>query len=165
MKIFKEIISYILIIAFVVGIRTYLITPARVNGASMETTLFDGDILLLEKFNKKYQRFDIVVFNYDNSSLVKRIIALPGEHVKYLDDKLYINNELVVEDYINEQTGNFDLTSINYEVIPDGYYFVMGDNRDNSVDSRLIGLIAEKDILGKTNFRIFPFNKIGSLDY
>lgn len=165
MKILKEIISYVLIIAFVVVVRVYLITPARVNGASMESTLYDGDILLLEKFDKKYQRFDVIVFNYDNSSLVKRVIGLPGEHIKYVDNKLYINNEEVAEPFIKEATINFDLTSINYEVVPDGYYFVMGDNRDNSVDSRLIGVISKNDILGKTNFRIYPLNKIGSLSH
>ena len=79
MKKIKELIPYILIISLVILIRTFIITPVRVDGPSMEDTLENGDILLLQKFNNNYQRFDIVVLNYNNEKLVKRIIGLPGE--------------------------------------------------------------------------------------
>ena len=90
MKKIKELIPYILIITLVILIRTFIITPVRVDGPSMEDTLENGDILLLQKFNDNYQRFDIVVLNYNNEKLVKRIIGLPGEKVAFIDNKLYI---------------------------------------------------------------------------
>ena len=102
-----------------------------------------------------------MVFNYGASKLVKRVIGLPGEHVKYENNKLYINNELIEEDFISVKTTDFDLKQLGYDIIPDGYYFVVGDNRNNSKDSRMIGLISADDILGSTSFSFFPFNKFG----
>ena len=93
-KFFKELIPYIIIIIVVILIRTFIITPVRVDGDSMNPTLENTNLLLLEKFNKNYKRFDVIVFNHNNTKLVKRIIGLPGDSIEYKTDKLYINGKL-----------------------------------------------------------------------
>lgn len=158
MKYLKEAIPYVLIFVFVVLLRTFVITPVIVSGDSMNTTLKDGQYLLLKKYDKTYSRYEVIVFNYDNSKLVKRIIGLPGEHIAYKDGKLYINGEMVEDQFAN-QTVDFDLKYLGYDTIPEGYYFVLGDNRKYSSDSRIIGLISEDMIEGTTNFRFFPLGK------
>ena len=167
MKILKELSSYLLIIVIVVLIRVFIATPVRVNGASMEPTLDEGDILILNKINSNYKRFDIVVINKvvngEKTKLVKRIIGLPGETIEYKDNILYINDE-EIEDKAIYRTGNFTLKGLyNVNEIPDNYYFVMGDNRGKSSDSRdyNIGLIKKSEIAGTVKFRLYPFNKIG----
>lgn len=162
MKILKEVIPYVLIVIIVVVIRTYVVTPVKVQGDSMIPTLKNKEILLLKKYDKKYERFDIIVFKTEDDKLVKRVIGLPGEHIKYVDNKLYVNDKLV-KDAIDVETENFDLNYLGVDKIPEGYYFVLGDNRGNSTDSRLIGLIDEKTILGSTSFSIFPFSTFGKV--
>ena len=164
MKWVKELIPYIIIIVIVVLIRSFIITPVKVNGASMNPTLQNNDVLLLQKLNRNFKRFDIVVFNYNGEKLIKRVVGLPGEYVEYKNNQLYINNKLVKETFHKAITGYFDLKSLNYDVIPKGYYFVMGDNRTNSVDSRMIGLIKAEDILGKTSFVVYPIQNFGIID-
>ncbi len=164
MKFIKEIVPYIVIIIAVVLIRTFIVTPIKVDGASMNPTLNDGEVMLLNKFDKNYKRFDIVVVNYGDTKLIKRIIGLPGEHIKFINNKLYVNNKLVHDIKLDDETSNFDIREINYEVIPDDSYFVMGDNRNNSTDSRIIGPINKSNIVGKTNIIIFPFNKFGKVE-
>lgn len=161
MKIIKELIPYIIIIVVVVLIRCFIVTPVVVNGTSMYPTLKDKDIVLLKKFDKNIERFDIIVFNYNNSRLIKRVIGLPGEHVKYVNGILYINNEKIEDVELDVETYNFYLEDLGYDKIPDDYYFVLGDNREVSQDSRIIGLVSKKDICGVGVFRIFPLNKIG----
>lgn len=163
-NLFQEIMTYVLIILIVILIRTFIVTPVRVDGDSMNDNLKNGEILLLKKYDKTFERFDVVVFKYGNDKLIKRIIGLPGESVVYKDSKLYIDNKYVEESMIEKNTYDFDLRELGFDEIPSGYYFVMGDNRTNSKDSRIIGLISEKDILGTTNFIIFPFNKFGSIN-
>lgn len=165
-KFLKEIYPYVLIIIVVVLFRTFIATPVRVDGASMYPTLSDGNILILNKLNKKINRFDIVVINFENAKLVKRIIGLPGEKIEYNNNKLYINGE-EIDDVAISRTSNFSLKQLyDLDRIPDNYYFVMGDNRNNSSDSRdyRIGLIREQDIIGTTTIRLFPFNKIGKFN-
>jgi signal peptidase I len=159
MKIVKEIIPYILIIFFVVIIRTFIVTPVIVSGQSMADTLSDGDILILKKYDKTYTRGEIIVFNYSNSKLVKRVIGLPGEYVSYKNGKLYIDGNLVDDDF-SSITHDFELSDLGYNKIPEGYYFVLGDNRNKSSDSRIIGLVKESDILGSTSFSLLPFKSI-----
>lgn len=156
MKIIKQIIPYAVILILVVLIRSFIVTPVIVSGESMDDTLKDGNILLLKKYDKNYERFDIVVFDYQDSMLVKRIIGLPGDHIRYQDGILYINDE-IVEDKFASDTFDYDLEYLSVDVIPEGYYFVLGDNRMKSSDSRIIGLISEKDISGTTSFSLWPF--------
>ncbi len=161
-KFLKEIYPYIIIVIVVVIIRTFIATPVRVDGESMNSTLSDGDILILNKLDKSFKRFDIVVINYKGSKLVKRIIGLPGENIEYKDNILYINGN-ITNDVAVARTSNFSLEQLyNIKKIPNNCYFVMGDNRGNSMDSRdyRIGLINKKNIVGTTSIRLFPFNKI-----
>ena len=154
-KIVKEIIPYIIIIIVVVLIRTFLFTPVVVVGDSMVPTLENKQILLLDKITyrfKEIKRFDIVVIDTGKSEIIKRIIGLPGETVEYKDNLLYINGE-VMESIYNFDTQDFTMESITEsELIPEDKYLVLGDNRLVSSDSRIIGLIDKKDILGKTSF-------------
>lgn len=167
MKFIKELIPYVIIIVTVVLIRTFIVTPVQVDGISMYPTLKDNEILLLKKYDKDYKRFDIVVLKYKNDKLIKRIIGLPGESIKYVDDKLYVNDKLVEENFSkNTETDDFDISYLLNEEetkIPDNMYFVVGDNRDNSTDSRIIGLINKEDIEGTVDFALFPFNKFGKI--
>ncbi len=156
----KEIIPYIVIIITVVLIRTFLITPARVDGESMENTLYNGEIVLLNKIDLKLnglKRFDIVVFKQEKDLLIKRVIGLPGETVEYINNELYIDNKKVGIPFEFENTNDF-----KYEV-PDNEYFVLGDNRDNSKDSRYFGSVKLKNIKGKVKFILFPLKRIGKV--
>ncbi len=156
----KEILSYIIIIVVVLLIKTYIATPVKVNGNSMNNTLKDNDIMILDKITYRFQeieRFDIVVLKNGDDYLIKRVIGLPGETVEYKNNKLYINGKNVDEKFIHEKTDDFVMN----EKIPDDCYFVVGDNRPISKDSRYIGVINKKDILGKTSLVIFPFSRFG----
>ena len=165
LKIFKEIIPYVIVIVIALFIRTYIASPVRVDGKSMNNTLKNGAILILNKLDKSYDRFDVVVIDIGETKIIKRIIGLPGESVKYKDNKLYINNkEVTTKEF--EYTSDFSLEEIyGYVILPNDYYFVMGDNRDESSDSRdpRIGLIKKDQIKGVTKTRIWPLNKIGSI--
>lgn len=164
MKLLKEIIPYVIIVIVVVLIRTFIITPVSVDGNSMYPTLKDKEILILKKYDKQIKRFDIVVFKYGDSKLIKRVIGLPGEKVEYKNNNLYIDDNKIKDVFLLTETDDFNLKNLDVEVIPDDYYFVLGDNRINSSDSRTIGLISIKDIEGTVSFRAFPFKRIGNID-
>lgn len=163
MKFIKEIIPYIIVVLVAILIRTFIVTPVQVDGESMYPTLDNNEILLLKKYDHSYGRFDIVVFAYNNSKLVKRIIGLPGDYVEYKDNELYINNKKI-DFELDAYTYDFELSELGFKEIPEGYYFVLGDNRTNSIDSRRIGLIPKENILGTTTFSIFPFDKFGRIE-
>ena len=158
----KRCIPYVVIILVVILTRTFIVTPVRVEGTSMYPTLKDKDIILLKKYDQNYQYGDIVILNYMKTKLVKRIIGVPGDSIEVVDGKLYINMKKVDDPY-SSITADFSLLELGYSKIPEGYYFVMGDNRSASSDSRMIGLIKKSDILGTASFRIFPFNAFGSV--
>ena len=165
-KILKEIYPYIIVVVVVVLLRTFIITPAIVDGASMEPNLHDNNFILLNKFNLKLngiKRFDVVVIDYNGEKLIKRVIGLPGEKIEYKDNTLYIDGFVTSEDFNHASTKDFKLEKIGLLSIPGDSYFVVGDNRGNSIDSRIIGVIDRKDILGKVSFRIFPLTKIGKI--
>ena len=153
----KEISTYILIALIVILIRIFIISPVRVDGISMVPTLSDGDFMLVEKFDKDYKRFDIVVLKNNSDRLIKRIIGLPGDKIEYKDDTLYVNDTKVDENFTRgSSTEDFSISKLGVKKIPNDYYFVVGDNRNVSMDSRMIGLIKKSDIEGKA---IFDFNK------
>ena len=156
----KEYLGYIVVIVIVLLIKQFVITPIRVNGNSMNNTLYDKDIMILDKISYRFnsiKRFDIVVIKKNREYLIKRVIGLPGDTLEYKDNKLYINQELVEENFLHKETLDYILE----EKIPDNYYFVVGDNRLDSLDSRYIGLISKDEILGKTSLVLFPFNRYG----
>ena len=165
-RLIKEYGIYVLIIVIVILIKTYLFAPIMVKGESMYPTLHNKDIMILDKIKYKYssiERFDIVVIRNDGKNIIKRVIGLPGDSVDYIDSKLYINGKMYVEKYLDSDVKTL-LNGSDFEVdnIPDDCYFVLGDNRVVSKDSRSIGLIKKKDIEGKATITIFPFDRLGS---
>lgn len=174
-KIIKELIPYIIIILVVVIIRSFIITPVIVRGDSMDETLHDGEVLILSKISKKVssiERYDIVVIkDKDNDYIIKRVIGMPGDNIKYKDNTLYINNKKINKTFTNDKTEDFtlkEICNINNDDcsngIPEGKYLVLGDNRDVSADSRVKGLIDSTQITGKTILRLWPLNKINTIE-
>ncbi len=166
-KIIKEVYPYVIIVVSIILIRVFLVTPVIVSGGSMNPTLENGELLILRKVGygeSKIERFDIVTIKNDGEEIIKRIIGLPGEHISYRNDTLYVNDEKVGEPFLARKTVDFNLEEIcNCTEIPKGKYLVLGDNRPISKDSRAIGLIDEEDIVGKAEFRLWPLTKIGSI--
>lgn len=162
-KVLNEVKDYIIIILVVIIIRTFIVTPAIVEGASMDYTLEDGQLVLINKFTynfNKIERFDIVVLDneIENDRIIKRIIGLPNEKISYIDNQLFINNELVKTPIDFPPTEDFIFTT------QEGEYFVLGDNRKVSKDSRLLGNFTKDDIVGKVSFRLLPFKKFGKIE-
>lgn len=159
MKVIKEVIPYIVIVVVVVLIRTFIITPVRVDGDSMKNTLKNGDILLLYKLSS-IDRFDIIVLDEekDNEKIIKRVIGLPGETVAIKKGKIYINDKEIDDEYAYGETSDYNKVTLR-----DDEYFILGDNRLISKDSRYFGPIKENEIKGKIVFRLFPFTKIGTV--
>lgn len=159
MKVIKEVIPYIVIVVVVVLIRTFIITPVRVDGDSMKNTLKNGDILLLYKLCS-IDRFDIIVLDEekDNEKIIKRVIGLPGETVAIKKGKIYINDKVIDDEYAYGETSDY-----NKVTLADDEYFILGDNRLISKDSRYFGPIKDNEIKGKIVFRLFPFTKIGTV--
>ena len=153
----KENIVFLIIIT-----RIFFFSPIRVNGTSMHPTLQDKEFMILNKISLKQgiNRFDIVVVQENNKYIIKRVIGLPGESVMYKDNKLYINGKVIEDNYSKTTTNDFDNV-----VLGENEYFVMGDNRAVSSDSRIIGPVNIKNIKGKTNLIIFPFNKMGTVEW
>ena len=164
MKIFwNQIKDYVYIVIAVIIIRSFIVTPALVNGSSMDDTLKDGQLVIVNKYIYRFddiKRFDIVVVNNkeDGDKIIKRIIALPNETIEYKNNKLYINNNLITNNIKFKDTEDFKTET------KDNEYFVMGDNRIVSKDSRMLGPFNKDDIVGRVNIRLFPFNKIGKID-
>ena len=160
-KVIKEVVPYIIILIVVILVRTYIVTPVIVSGESMKPTLDGGELMILNKM-AKIDRFDIVVAKVKkqgkNEELIKRVIGLPGETISCEDGVIYINGKRQDEEYSKGLTENFDRIELG-----DDEYFLMGDNRENSADSRLFGPFKSKDIKGQTRLVLLPFKKIGKV--
>ena len=158
-KFLKEILPFIIIVAAIIIVRLFVITPVTVSGASMEKTLNDKEVMLLYKFNRNnIKRYDIVVLTLGKERLIKRVIALPNEKIRCTNGIIYINDEEKSNEY--GYGNNMDFEEIT---LKSNEYFVMGDNRENSLDSRYFGPVDKEQILGNTNFVIFPFTKWGKV--
>ncbi len=165
-----------LIIAVFILLGVFVAQPVVVEGTSMLPQLHDGERLLVNKLvYYKFQsvswghieRGDIIVFWYPKDpekSYVKRVIGLPGEMVEVRDGVILINNQELNEPYLDSEY-NRSLPSYEPKKVDEHYYFVMGDNRDNSSDSRLWGLVPEKYIYGKAFFRYWNPSNIGFLNH
>lgn len=170
-----SIIKYVLVL-LVVFFFTYkfLYAPVTVEGDSMEPTLSDGDFVILNKFSD-IEHFDIVVFpppDDKETQYIKRVIGMPGDRVEYHEDVLYINGDAVNEYFLDEaeetafySSGDYSLlTLLGVEEVPAGQYFVLGDNRLNSRDSRSFGFVDEEAVIGKASLRYWPFDRIGLIE-
>lgn len=152
-----------------VFLRLYIFIPTDVTGISMYPTLNPNDRVVMSTVSS-IDRFDIVVFTDSmNKTVVKRVIGLPGDSVRYEQDKLYINNKVVKEPFLNRSeisdepglwTSNFTMINDNANEVPDGHYFVMGDNRRYSYDSRFYGSISSEEVLGEIIMMYYPSEKI-----
>ncbi len=174
-KTMKEMISTLLYLLGVLLVVYFVITfvgqRTEVDGASMEPTLYHGDNLIVDKITYRFKeprRFDIIVFPYkyqENTFYIKRIIGLPGEKVQ-IDEmgNIYINGEVLREGYGKEVIRDPGIAAEPIQLGEDEY-FVLGDNRNNSTDSRSegVGNIQGKDIVGRAWMRIWPFSRAGIL--
>lgn len=162
----KKILPYIIIVLIVLFIKIFIVTPIKVNGESMLPTLNEKDIMILNKtayyFNEP-KRFDIVVVNMKDEYLIKRVIGLPGEAIEYIDNTLYVDGKKVKEPFKHGKTDDFNIEKLGSDKVPENTYLVLGDNRQNSLDSRELGFIKEEQLLGKTNLIVLPFNRISKV--
>ncbi|MBO5551117.1 MAG: signal peptidase I [Lachnospiraceae bacterium] len=159
----------LLIIVLAVGLRSFVVERVVVVGESMEPTLDDGDNVLIEKVTYRFgeiKRYDIVVFPAGETLLIKRVYGLPGETIRIDDTGLiYINDEPVDDRYAYEimkeagRAGGLGVT------LADDEYFVLGDNRNNSIDSRMldVGSVRDKNIRGRVVLRLTPLKKLGKI--
>ena len=178
-RIMRELLNTAIYLLCVLGavwlVITFVGQRTEVEGASMENTLHNGDNLIVDKLSYRFhdpERFDIIVFPFqfqDNTYYIKRIIGLPGETVQIMGDgSIYINGEKLEENYgmevIKPETIGRAAEPIE---LGDDEYFVMGDNRNNSSDSRtdMVGNIKRENIIGKAWLRIWPVSDFGVLQH
>ena len=175
-EIIKELAGWLLYIVLIIAptwiVVTFVGQRTEVSGSSMETTLSDKDQLIVDKMTYRFRdpkRYDIVVFPYqyqDNTYYIKRIIGLPGETVQILSGMVYIDGMRLDEHYGNEIMENPGIAEEPLTLGEDEY-FVLGDNRNNSSDSRAsdVGLIHRKDLIGRAWIRVWPLSQIGVIHH
>ena len=156
--------SLIVVAAIAIIISTMILPVLKVTGTSMNPTLNNDEVLLCNKLSDP-KRGDIIAFYYNNKVLIKRVIGLPGDVIDISEDgTVYVNGEVLDEPYVNELAfGECDI-ALPYQT-PESRYFVCGDNRSISIDSRStsIGCIAEENIIGIVFLRIYPFGSFGGV--
>lgn len=177
MKKFSWLIDFLADFLIIAGITLlvtqYVVSLGTVNGRSMETTLTEGQKVVLDKASMNFtnpKRFDIVAVKFpgEENYWVKRVIGLPGETVEFKENQLYIDGQPMAQDFlpsdvITDDYSTFQALSRTNGVIPEGEYLIMGDNRSNSFDGRMKGTIKKEDILGIGRFSIYPFDRFGTL--
>lgn len=172
----RELLGMLVYVGIVLAVTFFIITfvgqRTHVSGESMENTLDDGDQLIVDKVTYRFhdpERFDIIVFPFrykDNTYYIKRIIGLPGETVQIVDGEIYINGEVLQESYGREVMQDAGLAAEPI-TLGDDEYFVLGDNRNYSSDSRdpSVALIHRKEIVGRAWLRIWPLSSFGILKH
>ena len=175
-NVMRELFGMLVYVGIVLAITFLIITfvgqRTHVSGESMENTLDDGDQLIVDKLTYRFhdpERFDIIVFPFrykDNTYYIKRIIGLPGETVQIVDGEIYINGEVLEESYGREVMQDAGLAAEPL-TLGDDEYFVLGDNRNYSSDSRdpSVALIHRKEIIGRAWLRIWPLDSFGILKH
>lgn len=174
-EILEMIIYFIVIVVLFLIFQVFIGQHIEVNGRSMENTLNNKDHLILEKVSYRFNdptRFDIVVFRPfetqedKDTYFIKRIIGLPGETIKIVDGQIYIDDEILQENYGNEEMRHAGIASDKI-VLESDEYFLLGDNRNNSSDSRSIeiGPVEKESIIGRAWARIWPINTMEILDH
>ena len=190
-ELFSFAITFIIVFVAIKGIYTYVAEPFEVDGSSMEYSLHDGEKMFMYKLAEP-DRFDVVIFptplHYDDEEetddekkkddeketklYVKRVIGVEGDHVAYKDGQLYLNGHPLDEPYLAEMeaerggkvTNDFTLESLTGEAtVPEGKLFVLGDNRQNSLDGRRFGFIDVEDVIGEAVFAWWPISQIRRL--
>ena len=154
--IIREIVETLLLTFFIFFLVNSLIGRYRIDGSSMNPTLFDGEYLIINNVSyylDEPQRGEIIVFKHPNNdlNLIKRIIGVPGDHVEIRDQQVKVNDIVLAETYISappNYTGTWD--------VPEGSFFVLGDNRNNSSDSHSWSYLPEENIIGKALFVYWP---------
>ena len=164
-EIFEWVMVFVVAAALAFVVRTFIFEPVRVDGSSMLNTLTDSDFMIATKFDYLLgdpERFDIVICDYPNTDdgmyRVKRVIGLPGETIELRAGELYVNGEHVAQDF--DMTENE--TYFGPLTVPEGCYFVMGDNRNTSKDSRspMVGPLKRSEIKGHVRCVVFPFSRM-----
>ncbi len=160
----KDTSKYIIVIIVVLFVFAFVLGLQQVVGPSMQPNLKEGDILLVNKLVYRFtsiKRFDVVVLSQKDKYMIKRIIGIPGDSIEYKNNTLYINGIAYEEKFIDKNNSKTEDFVLEYKFIPDNMYFVLGDNRENSEDSRDFGLIPKDYIIGKSWVQIWPINEIG----
>ncbi len=170
-KYLYPVIEMVLLVVVTICIFRYVVIPVRIDGISMENTLHDDTVALINAIGVKKEnikRFDIVVVNSEelNEKIIKRVIGLPGETVEFKDDVLYIDGVEVKQTFLDEEFVEESKTIYNTKLftedfkvtVGEGEYFVMGDNRLRSTDSRELGCFTIDDIVGDNGIVIYPFS-------
>ena len=154
--------SLIVVAAVAVLVATLALPVLQISGSSMEPTLNDEEIVVLLK-TTNLKKGELCCFSYQNKFLIKRVVGLPGDKVNIDENgNVYVNDELLSEPYVTDKAlGECDITFPCY--VTDNHYFVLGDHRSTSIDSRssVIGLVSEDYIVGKIFFRVWPFDSAG----
>lgn len=175
-KVKKEIREWIVslttALVVVMLVSNFLVTIIRVDGGSMLNTLHDGDRLLVNVLDMQLngpERYDVVILHYPQrkGNFVKRIIGMPGDTLEVKQGVLYINGEAVEEEYLaEERTVKFHSDSYHFGPIeiPEDQYFVLGDHRDKSNDSRQVGLIDRDLLVGQASYIFWPLDRLGAIE-
>lgn len=157
--------TLLVVAAIAILVATMVMPILQISGTSMTPVVSQGDITMVVRGSNP-ERGDIIAFYYNNKVLIKRVIGLPGEWVNIdADGNVYINDELLDEPYITDKALGDCSIQLPYQV-PDGRYFVIGDHRSTSRDSRstLVGAVSEEQIMGTVTLRIWPLDRIGFLN-